>query len=270
MDKIIEIIKFIVLGIVQGITEILPISSSAHLKIFKELFKIDNSSMTLEMLLHFASFFAVLIFYSSTIKKIFKNAWSYLFHENVASKKDFYLLIYLLVATIPAGIAGFLLKDAIEQIFANLILVGTMLIITGFILLQNYRWNKITETKEITASSALVTGIAQALGIVPGISRSGITISGARSCQISSEDAAKLSFLMFLPIALGGGILSLTELNSQKNDLTLYLIASISSGVFTFLALKFILKIIKKGKLHYFSFYCFIIGTAVIIWKLLS
>lgn len=271
MDFIL-LLKKIVLAIVQGIAEILPISSSGHLLIFSNILNIDTNGMRLPIFLHFGSLVAMIIYYRKDIGNIIVSVLRYLFKKDREEDTKFYcrLFLLLIVASIPAAIIGFLLNDIINDYLSNLYFVFSFLIVTGIILLINKKLSGTKTLREMKFTDALGVGAFQCIGILPGISRSGSTIFGGKVMKLSNEDAAHFSFLMFLPVTAGSFLLELISgwdqiVQYKTFDLISDIIAVIIAGIVTFLSVKYLFKIIKKGKLHYFAFYCFAVGIIGII-----
>ena len=180
------------------------------------------------------------------------------------------LFINLIIASIPAAILGILFSDIIDEYLSNLYFVFSFLIITGCLLLINKNLNGTKTLKEMTVLDALTIGSFQCVGILPGISRSGSTIFGGKVTKLSNEAAANFSFLMFLPVTAGSFLIEVvkefdTIIATNPIDLLLDAVVVIISGIVTFLSVKFIFKLIKKGKLHYFAYYCFAIALIGII-----
>ena len=271
----IELLKFILLAVIQGISEVLPISSSGHLQIVQEMLGMDTSSLTVSIFLHLGSLVAMIVFYRKLVFSIMGNSIKYVFKSNErndANKNSLKLLFMIVIACIPAGLIGLLFKNKIEAIFANTIFIGINLIITGCLLfLQKYiKGKKALDT--MNWLDAIIIGLFQAIGILPGISRSGITTIGGKVSRLQDEDAINFAFLLFIPVTLGTGLLEVVDIIKgdlvlSSNDILLYIVGIIISGLVTYIALSLLLKIIKKGKLHYFSYYCFVVGLAVIIWQ---
>lgn len=272
----IELLKFILLAVIQGISEVLPISSSGHLQIVQEILGMDTSSLTVSIFLHLGSLVAMIVFYRKLVFSTVGNAAKYVFkssERNDTNKNALKLLFMIVIACIPAGLIGVLFKSKIESIFANTIFIGINLIITGCSLfLQKYIKGKKT-LDTMNWRDAIIIGLFQAIGILPGISRSGITTIGGKVSKLQDEDAINFAFLLFIPVTLGTGLLEVVDIIKgdlvlSSNDILLYIVGIIISGLVTYIALSLLLKIIKKGKLHYFAYYCFAVGLAVIIWQL--
>ena len=271
----IELLKFILLAVIQGISEVLPISSSGHLQIVQEMLGMDTSSLTVSIFLHLGSLVAMIVFYRKLVFSIIGNSIKYVFKSNErndTNKNYLKLLFMIVIACIPAGLIGLLFKNKIESIFANTIFIGINLIITGILLfLQKYIKGKKTLDR-MNWLDAIIIGLFQTIGILPGISRSGITTIGGKVSKLQDEDAINFAFLLFIPVTLGTGLLEVVDIIKgdlvlSSNDILLYIVGIIISGLVTYIALSLLLKIIKKGKLHYFAYYCFVVGLAVIIWQ---
>ena len=194
-----EIIKSILLGIVQGLTEFLPISSSGHLEIFKVILGFEtglNNNILFTLILHLATSFSVIVVYWNDINKIFKSIFSIKKDENT------YFFSLILISIFPAGIVGFLFEEKISNLFdGNIILVGSMLLFTSIILFVSDF--KIKTTNKLDYVKSFFVGVSQALAIIPGISRSGLTICSSVLMGVNRELAAKFSFLMVLPLIFG-------------------------------------------------------------------
>jgi undecaprenyl-diphosphatase len=264
-----EIIKYIILGIIQGIAEILPISSSGHLVIIQSLFGINGENPALEVFLHFASLIAVIFFLRKQLKRIAVGTYKYIFKKDKDYKYPFYYFIYLLASTCVTAVFGLVLDPYMDKIMQPFI-VGCMLIINGVILLSI---SKVETTKDITElnfKDALLIGLAQGIGVIPGISRSGVTISGGVLRKYRKDDMAEYSFILFIPATVGAVLLSIDELALVNSAEWLgYGLSFIFALVFTYLSLNLFLKIIRKKKLDYFAYYCFIVGIVVLIKELL-
>ena len=250
-----NMLEIIILGIIQGITEFLPISSSGHLVIAQNILGIKSPGNTLEVLFHFGTLMSVVYVFIEDIKQIFLT---------MNEKNNQLFIFYIIIATLPAIFAGLLLKDYFVKIFDNVHLVGFALCSTGLLLIMSKRFKN--NKKEIAFSSSIVVGIAQAVAIIPGISRSGSTISICMYLGIPPKEAARFSFLLSIPVILGASILGFLEIESNNtfNNLTLT-VAITTSFITGVLALKILLKILEAGSFHFFGFYCLIAGVSTII-----
>lgn len=277
-----DYIKYCILGFVQGITEFLPVSSSGHLAIFKRLIGSDSLAdlgLTYDILLHLATLIAVFVIYRKDIGELIVGFFSLLRDlfkgkVNLSENPNQKLVLLLVVASIPAAIVGFLLGDAIEEAFSSyLILVGFTLLLTGVMLLVSDKIKTSGITKEnMTFRKALLPGLFQALAIVPGLSRSGSTITGALFAGCKREFAVKFSFIMSIPVILGSALFDIIDL-IKSPDTSLLLGPSIAGMIVAalvgYFSIKFMIKLISDSKFHYFSYYCFLVGFAVIIWQIL-
>lgn len=274
--KLIEILKYIFIAFIQGVAEILPISSSGHITLASEIVNIDPS-LTLSIFLHAGSLIAVIIFYRKEIWAMLKYTLLFIFKKD-RSEDAIYnskLILMLIIATIPAGLVGLLLKDIIEEVFKSNIYLGFDFLITAVVLFIISRLKYERKIKEMTALDALVVGSFQAIGVLPGISRSGITISGLKTRKFSNEDSANFAFLMFIPVSAGSFLVEVYDLIndplSYDSSLTIpYIIGIAVAGIVTYFSLKMLLKIIKNGKLWYFSVYLVVLGISVITLSLLN
>ena len=268
--NVIELLKYLFLGLIQGITEPIPISSSGHLVLFEHFFGLEISGLSFEVLVNFASLLAVLFIYRTDLIQLTKNSVSYLVvsDKTKSMKKDFYFVLYLIIGTIPAGIIGVLFQDQIAAAFKGVRVIGFTLILTGIALwlIRNLKGSK--GDGELTLKDSIIIGLSQAVALIPGISRSGATIVSAMALGTKRETALKFSFFLYIPVSLGAMILSLSDLIHDPNMGQLFLpysLAFIASLVASYFSLKWFINIMKKGKLGYFSIYCFVVGIAVII-----
>lgn len=246
------------LGIVQGLTEFLPISSTAHLILFPWFLNWGGevNTLTFDVALHAGTLFAlILFFWRDWLELIFK-------------KQRLFKLIIL--ASIPAGVAGYLLNDIVENNLRKPIVISIMLIAVGILMLVAERTNKHKGIEKTGLKDSLIIGIAQAIAIIPGVSRSGITISAGLFRGFEREASARFSFLLSTPLIAGATALHLKEaLISQTNhDFRLFFAGIITSFITGFIAIKFLLKFLKKNPLNLFVYYRFVLSAVIIagIW----
>jgi undecaprenyl-diphosphatase len=239
------------LGIVQGLTEFFPVSSSGHLVLFQKLIPgFSQPGMAFDVILHFATLFAVLFYFRNDIPKLsLKYVW------------------FLGVGTIPAVIVGLLFKNQIEAMFDTGSTLWIEFMISGLINLGI--WRMVTKAKEINTKNSFVTGIAQAIAIIPAISRSGATIFSGVAQGIKPEEAVKFSFLMSVPAVLGANILELTKFTGNLGTFSAfeYLIGFFFAFVAGFIAIKLVTKLLLNKKFLYFAIYCFVIGGVALLIK---
>ena len=257
------LLKYLILGIIQGFTEPLPISSSGHLRIFKSLFNSEVlSDMNFEIIVNFGSLIAILILYRKEIISIIKDFFMY-----IKTKENKYCTNYkyawlIVIGTIPAALLGLFVKDFIEEYFTTK-LVGLMLIITSILLFMIKDIKGKKEKKDMTYLDALKIGCFQVVALLPGISRSGATVVGGMKSNLTRETALNYSFMLYIPISVASMVLGVKDLVTAGNIATLaipYLVSMIAAGIVTYFAAKLFIDIMKKGKLIYFSIYCFIVG----------
>ena len=263
-----EIIKSFILGIVQGLTEFLPVSSSGHIEIFKEIlnFSYDSENgLFFTLILHLATAMSTLIYFWVDVKKIIYSLFKLKKDEN------FNFSLMIIVSMIPAGLVGFFFENKINQLFnGNLLLVGSMLIITSILLFVSDKINNLK--KKLTVMNAFVIGIAQALAILPGISRSGSTIATSLFLGINRDLAAKFSFLMVIPIIVGSSLKMIIYDNLVFEEVSVinYIVGFLSALISGYYACKWMILLVRKSKLFYFSIYCLIVGLISISYSLVQ
>ena len=265
-----ETIRYIILGILQGITEPIPISSSGHLVIFRNLIN-DTffSDLNFEIIVNFGSLLAVLYFFRKDLIKIIREFFIYVKTKNMNMKNNFNYVWLIIIGTIPAALSGLILKDIIELNLSNIKIIGVSLIITSMFLysIRNMKGKK--EENNITIKDALIIGLFQVAALLPGISRSGSTIVGGMYNNLKREAAFRFSFMLYIPISLATMVLGVKDLMKMDNINSLlvpYTLGMIVSALATYFALGWFRDIMKKGKLIYFVYYCLIVGTLVILF----
>lgn len=270
MSLLYEVIKYLFLGALQGFTEPIPISSSGHLVLAQYFLGIELPGLSFEVLMNAASLLAVLVIYRKDLARLTVNGLGYIGTKDPAKKSDFFFIVYLVIATIPAGLIGVLFGDFIEGLVKDGVqIVGATLILTGIALylIRNLKGRK--NDGDLTVKDALIVGFAQAVALIPGISRSGATIIAAVGLGMKQETALRFSFLLYIPVSLGTTLLAIGDLAenqalaSQWVPLTL---AFIASFVLSYFALKWFMGIMERGNLKYFSYYCWIVGILVLLF----
>ncbi len=275
-----EIIKIVIIGIVQGLTEFLPVSSSGHIAIFKEVFGLEENGVAFDVLLHFGTLIAVCIFYYKDILALIMEAIELIkdiFKKNkIINKERPYrvLLLMLIVTTIPTAIAGLLLEDLFESVFTSLILIGVALLVTSVLMyiISNIKVGT-KQAKDITFKDALVVGLCQSCAITPGLSRSGATIFGGRISGFDTQLAVKYSFLCSLPTILGAIVLKIGDLFSQElsgTQITGYALAFVAAGIVGYLSLNMLNMMSKKKNMKPFSIYCLVAGVFCIVYGIIK
>ena len=262
-----EIINAIILGIIQGITEFLPVSSSGHLEIAKAILgenKVGEESLLMTVVLHFATALSTIIIFRKDILEILKGLFQF------KNNDSFWFSLKIVFSMIPAALVGVFFNDEIEALFGGaLTLVGSMLLVTGLLLFLADKAK--ASAKKVGVKHAILIGISQAIAILPGISRSGATISTAVLLGIDKEKAARFSFLMVVPLIFGKIAKDILSGDIQYETTTF--IPLIVGFIFAFLtgmfACKWMIKLVKSSQLKYFAYYCFAIGGIVIATSLL-
>lgn len=271
-----DYLESFLLGLIQGLTEFLPISSSGHLALTSYLFNAEfNQGITFEVIVHFGTLCSIFIFFKKEIAELLGAAFTILKNPlalPARMESDYYtrLIVYILLSMIPALIVGFTLKDQIEHIFDNPVLVSGMLITTGFILF--FTRSRGEGGTPLTMGKAFIIGLAQAFAILPGISRSGSTIAAGLYLNGTKTEIANFSFLMVIPVIAGATLLQIKDLlevgieNVPYIHLLIGFLASFISGYY---ALKFLIHLIRKRGIHLFAYYCWTIGAIGLIYFLL-
>lgn len=270
---IIDFIRFIILGFIQGITEPIPVSSSGHLLIFQNLIgNIDTIDFgLLATITNAGSLIAIIILFKDDILDLIRDFFGYLSKKNKKQYPNFKYSLCVVIATIPAGIMGLIVTklgffDFLEE---NVKFVGVTLLITAvfLFLIRNIKGKK--EKHDITFIDALFVGLFQVVALVPGISRSGATIVGGMTRNFTRKTAFKFSFILYIPISIATMILGIKDLIESSLSLNLwicYIASAIVAGIFTYIGTKWFKKIVEKGNLIYFVWYCLIVGTLVILF----
>jgi len=262
-----ETIKALILGVIQGFTEFLPVSSSGHLELGKELLDLDlkpEESLLLTVVLHFATALATMVVFWRDLLDIFKGLLAFQWNEHYA------FVFKVALSMIPAVVIYFAFKEQIESLFDGKILfVGAMLIVTGILLLCADRARD--TTKPVGWLHAVMIGIAQGIAILPGISRSGATISTSVLLGIDRARAARFSFLMVVPLILGDVAKEVLTGDFEEGSISMGALAIGFAAAFLtgLVACRWMIALVRRCQLRWFAFYCFFVGTAAIGWTLL-
>ncbi|MCR6109341.1 undecaprenyl-diphosphate phosphatase [Bacillus sp. A301a_S52] len=264
-----EIIQYIILGVIQGATEPLPVSSSGHLRIVSYFFGVDVPDLHLEVFLNGASLLAVFIVYKTDLLVMVRETLNHVRKPSEKTVSSFKLSMFIIVGTIPAVVAGGLLRGFIGGEMTHIHYVAVALIITGMALWLIRRMTGYKREGDMTYADAIIVGVAQAFALVPGISRSGATIVAALARKIEAETALKFSFFLSIPVSIGSLVLEssvIVERMVSNDFLLLYLIAFLVSLVVSIFAIKLLINMVTRGKLLYFSLYCFSVAVAVFVF----
>ena len=263
------LIKYVILGIIQGFTEPLPISSSGHLKIFKSILNTEVlNDINFEIIVNFGSLIAILFLYKDDIINIIKDFFLYIKSKKKEYKLNYNYALFIIIGTIPAAISGIFIKDIIDK-YSTIKLVGLMFIITSIFLylIKDIKGKK--TKKDMSFIDALKIGLFQAIALLPGISRSGATVVGGMLNNLTKETALNYSFMLYIPISIASLMLGIKDFFSNPNLNMLfipYFVSMIISGIVTYFSAKIFINIFKKGKVIYFSIYCFLLGLIVILF----
>jgi len=272
-----ELHQGIILGIIQGLTEFLPVSSSGHLVLGQSFFGITQSQLTFDISVHMGTLLAVLVVYSSDILAMLLSLYrffvravlfkpvSHLINED----KNLQMAGLIVIGSIPTALIGLALKQFEHVLFSSTVLVGMMLILTGTILWisRHYYFSKNRETK-FSLKKAFAIGGCQGVAVLPGISRSGTTIAVGMFMGLDRHTAAKFSFLLSIPAIAGAQVLSIKDMINSGfvlNPVTIY--ATIASFITGLIALKILLRLVHSGRFHLFAPYCWLIGSLVLLSK---
>ncbi|MFT4545151.1 MAG: undecaprenyl-diphosphatase [Bacteroidia bacterium] len=248
----------LILGLIQGVTEFLPVSSSGHLELGKVLLGDDSlpeESLLFTVVVHAATALSTIVIFRNDILEILKGLFQFKWNEEAQFS------VKIIVSMMPAAIIGVLFNDQIEALFSGqILLVGAMLILTGLLLFLADRAKK--TDKKVSYANALIIGISQAIAILPGISRSGATISTSVLLGIDREKAARFSFLMVVPLILGKIAKDLLDgnISSETTDLMPLAVGFVAAFVAGLFACTWMISLVKKSQLRYFSYYCFVVG----------
>ncbi|MCB0343387.1 MAG: undecaprenyl-diphosphate phosphatase [Pseudobdellovibrionaceae bacterium] len=271
-----DIFQSIFLGIVQGLTEFLPISSSGHLVIFQELLGVEQHSIAFDVAAHLGTVLTVITLYFATVRQMLWEVITYPSHRRFTP--GIKLMLLIVVGSVPTAIIGLSLKDMFESLFSNLLAVGIFLTITGLILFLTRNKARISrhidvhsleDVKAMHYWQAALIGVAQGMAIAPGISRSGSTIAAGLALGIDRKTTALFSFMLSLPAIMGAGLLQLRHITSWDHQVLLSLgVGFLTAYLSGLMGLWGILYFVKKGRLEYFSYYLWVVGPAVIFWSL--
>jgi undecaprenyl-diphosphatase len=271
----IDVLQAIVLGFIQGATEFLPVSSSAHLVLFQEMLGLKNPELFFDVVLHGATMIVVCLVYAKDLYEIARQILLALGDirsgespRTVWRKRPYLrLAAFLVVATVPAGLAGLMFKHPLEELFGSPVSASAMLLVTGTILfLTRKRTAPGRSLEAFTLRDSIVVGIGQSIALLPGISRSGTTIATGIFCGVDRDLAARFSFLLSVPAILGANLLEILEIRNgfQEASLLPFLAGGVTALATGYLALKLLLRIVHRGNISLFSYYCWTVGLVAL------
>ena len=262
------LLQYIILGLIQGLTETIPVSSSGHLMIVKRLMEANIDYDSIAIMTNFGSLVAILILFRKNIIRLIKNFFKYIKTKDSSVKNDFNYCWMIVLGCIPAGLMGLVVKklDIFDKIENNIKVVGISLIITAILLfiVRNFKGTK--DDSKLSIKEALTVGCFQILGLFPGISRSGSTIVGGMTAGLKRDTAFKYSFMLYIPLSLAAMVLELTDIVISKELIIFYAVSTILAGIATYIVTKWFRQIVIKGKLIYFSIYCLVVGLLVLLF----
>lgn len=283
--------KAVILGLVQGFTEFLPVSSSGHLVLMKQILGVDLESggMFFDVMLHFGTLMAIVIAFWNDIHHLFTEAINMIKEAGAnigifcfggqSEKKSYYRIVrssyrkyvlLILVSTIPTGIIGLLLMDLVE-VSNEMVLVPAccLLVNSVFLLIADLVEPGDRKPKDVSYSSAVLIGVAQGISSLPGVSRSGTTITACLLCGFDKRFAVRYSFIMSIPAVLGAVVLEIVRMPAlalSQTDILCCIVATLVAAVSGYLAIRFMISLIRNKRFKYFSIYCAVVGIAALIW----
>jgi undecaprenyl-diphosphatase len=267
-----SLLQALILGLLQGLTEFLPVSSSGHLVLGQYLLNVQNPNMlSFDVFVHFGTLISVCIIFQKDIVEIIRSLYHALRTNMLRSayqtNEHIRLGLAILIGTIPAGVIGVLFHDQVAEAFRDPKLVAVDLIVTGLILFLT-RFARGVEHKRLGMVSGFIVGLAQAVAILPGISRSGSTISAGLFLRLSPAVAARFSFLLSIPVIAGAALLESRTIVHQGMEMGFgpFLVGTIAAAVAGYFAIKLLLRIVERGRFSWFAFYCFTVGIVGIIF----
>jgi undecaprenyl-diphosphatase len=249
--------RYVLLGLLQGLTEFLPVSSSGHLVLAQRLLGLDSPGVALEAALHLGTLLAVVIYFWGDVARLAAGSL------RPSGREERRYVLFLALATLPIALAGFLGRDLLERAFSSPRLVGALLLVTALVLAAASLLSP--RRRGVVLGDAIWVGIAQVAALLPGISRSGITISAGLLRGLSPEEAARFSFLLSIPAVAGAGVLGLLDGGGQAGEgagLLVGALVALASGLG---AIHFLLRLLYRGRLWWFSVYCLAVGIVALV-----
>ena len=269
----------ILLGIIQGLTEFLPVSSSGHLVLFQHLFGLKEAELFFDVCVHLGTLVAVVIVFRQEIIKIISallqlassDRQKEKFLQKVDSNPELKMALFIVIGSIPTAVLGLFFASIADRLFSSTLITGLMLVVTGLLLWVARKAKSqagAANSGHLTKGKAFIIGIVQGLAIIPGISRSGSTISAGLLLGINRETAARYSFLLSIPAIVGAGLLSIKDGVSQSDPvISMSLLGAVTAAMVGYGALKSLLHLVKKGRLYVFAPYCWLVGILAILFS---
>ncbi len=294
-EKELDILKAIVMGLIQGITEFLPVSSSGHLAIFSKIFKMElDSTILFEVMLHFGTLVSIIVVFREDIWRLLREFFYILLtcianfciwikrisgdksykYIKVISNSYRKLVIFVIVSSIPTAILGFLSADLVEKASGSLLVVGICMMITAVVLvIADVLPRGKDHIKDVPYSGAFLLGIAQGIATFPGISRSGATISCGMMIGMTKKTAVRYSFIMSIPVVLGATILKLFDLSSEPVNVAqvpAYVVGTLVAGITGYFSIKYMLKMVRRHRYYGFAVYCAVLSVVAIVFSIIN
>jgi undecaprenyl-diphosphatase len=264
-----DLFQSIILGIIQGITEFLPVSSTAHLTLTPWLLSWTDPGLIHNVALHFGSLIAILIYFRKEWSLIIKDLLYGFANGNLGNTGNGKLGIYLCIATIPGVISGLLFETQAATVLRSPLIIAFSLFIFSILLILGDSFSKTNRSlNEITLKDCIVIGVAQAFAIIPGASRSGVCITGALFRNLTREDAAKFSFMLGAPLILGATIYESRNIDSALVIQLPFISGVLTSAIFATLAIKYLINFVSHSNYKYFAYYRIVLAIVIIILKL--
>ena len=276
--KFMDVFQAAILGVVQGLTEFLPVSSSGHLVLFQQYFGLKEPELLFDVSVHVGTLAAVLVIYREKVLLLILSCLQFLAgllsgNKEAYDDRDFNFVLCIIAGSVPTAVIGLFIKKFEHIIFSSVVIVGCMLMVTGvFLLLTQFFGNGnhddliVDNPRPLSLKYALIIGTIQGFAVMPGISRSGSTISTALLLGIDRKTAAEFSFLLALPAIVGAEILSLKDVTFDgATPAGIILLGTVISAIVGYIALKLLISLVNKGKLHVFAPYCILLGIAAVI-----
>ncbi len=270
-----ELYQGVVLGVLQGLTEFLPVSSSGHLVLGQNFFGITEPALSFDISVHLGTLFAVALVFFKEIKAMLVSLGRLVQHlgsvnslrQAVRSDKDIRLAALIIVGSVPTAVVGLMLKNYVHLLFSSLVIVGCMLMVTGtFLWFTRHSAPGGKKVEQVGFGTALFIGLCQGLAVIPGISRSGATIAAGLFAGVERETAARFSFLLSMPAIAGAEILSLKDSFATGTGFdAVTLLSTLTAFIVGTLALVALLRIVKKGRLYLFAPYCWAVGLLAVV-----
>ncbi|QZT32920.1 undecaprenyl-diphosphatase [Caldalkalibacillus thermarum TA2.A1] len=263
-----SILEALILGVVQGITEFLPISSTAHIVIASLLLNLRFPGLVMEIFLHLASVLAVIIYFRHDLAQIIKGFFAYIRYRNPHDKVSFIFSLYIILATIITGVLGVVLTDFIDESLKTPPVIAFSLVVTGSLLIFIERFHRFGDKNEATMGlkDTFIVALGQTLAVIPGISRSGSTLVAALWTGLNRETAVRFSFLLAIPVILGSTVLMVKDLEPglvAEIGLFPLFIAFVASFIFSIIGIIWLIDFLEKSRLIYFAVYCYVLAAFV-------